>query len=103
MALLSPQERRTTSITTLQTYNTEKCVPPRMWNPLNDDGDALRLAVKCSLDIRFESHENGVSVEACGMWDDAPCGKFETFEKEGFEATRRSIVRAAAEIGRSMQ
>ena len=80
-------------------FNTEKCVPPALWNPLTDDGDALRLAVKCNLDIRFDSHENGVSVEVCGMWDYAPAGSLETFEKNGCAATRRAIVRAAAEIG----
>ena len=72
------------------------------WNPLTDDGDALRLAVKLNLDIRFDCHEQGVQVEAVGAWDDAPVGRIETFERDGMPATRRAIVRAAAEIGRTL-
>lgn len=64
------------------------------WNPLEDDGDALRLAVFLFRDIHFWYFENSVSVGnelrvACG---DDPCA-----------ATRRAIVRAAAEIGRNMK
>ena len=64
------------------------------WNPLTDDGDALRLAVQLFRDIHFWYFENSVSVGnelrvACG---DDPCA-----------ATRRAIVRAAAEIGRNMK
>jgi len=75
------------------------------WNPLTDDGDALRLAVKLVLDIEF-------------VWDDVPeetaiaCvrvtaigGEACVFEELGFDpsaATRRAIVRAAAEIGKAM-
>ena len=72
------------------------------WNPLTDDGDALRLAVKLGLDIRFDSHEQGVQVEVVGAWDYAPVGLTETFERDGMPATRRAIVRAAAEIGRTL-
>ena len=64
------------------------------WNPLTDDGDALRLAVQLFRDIHFWYFENSVSVGnelrvACG---DDPCA-----------AIRRAIVRAAAEIGRNMK
>ena len=56
------------------------------WNPLDDDGDALRLAVKLGIDIfpwRNKSQDQQtVGVEA---------------------AVRIAIVRAAAEIGRKMQ
>lgn len=65
-----------------------------VWNPLEDDGDALRLAVQLFRDIHFWYFENSVSVGnelrvACG---DDPCA-----------AIRRAIVRAAAEIGRNMK
>lgn len=65
-----------------------------VWNPLEDDGDALRLAVQLFRDIHFWYFENSVSVGnelrvSCG---DDPCA-----------ATRRAIVRAAAEIGRNMK
>ncbi|HGN6731989.1 TPA: hypothetical protein ACKSYC_005586 [Pseudomonas aeruginosa] len=65
------------------------------WNPLTDDGDALRLAVKL-----------GLLVDICR---DHTCVCSETVDpilqvqgKERWEATRRAIVRAAAEIGKSM-
>jgi len=72
------------------------------WNPLTDDGDALRLAVACNLSIRFDACSNGVEVNVGGEWDDAPPGAQEVYERrDGTNATRRAIVRAAAEIGRS--
>lgn len=65
-----------------------------MWNPLSDDGDALRLAVQLFRDIRFWYFENSVSVGnelrvACG---DDPCA-----------ATRRAIVYAAALVGEQLE
>ena len=69
-----------------------------LWNPLVDDGDALRLAVK--LRIKHERHINQPYVAA---WAPDIVGRFE--ESEGSDpcaATRRAIVRAAAEIGKTM-
>ena len=66
----------------------------RYWNPLTDDGDALRLAVK--LRIRVAN----MSPRACAF-----TGLQEFWEPEGDDAckaTRRAIVRAAAEIGKAM-
>lgn len=57
------------------------------WNPLTDDGDALRLAVK--LKLRW-THIIWVSPV------------FEPYIGDVDAATRRAIVRAAAEIGRNM-
>ena len=70
--------------------------------PLTDDGDALRLAVKLNLSIRYDCCDEGIEVRVEGEWDNAPSPVFETFESEGDIATRRAIVRAAAEIGRTM-
>jgi len=53
-----------------------------MWCPLTDDGDALRLAV----DLRL--------IKNSHQWLD---------EFAGHAATRRAIVRAAAEIGKGKQ
>ncbi|CRO63575.1 hypothetical protein ACVSNG_00095 [Pseudomonas aeruginosa] len=72
------------------------------WNPRDDDGDALRLAVRLNLDIRYESYDAGVAVIVGGAWDGAPEAVHEIFERDGPRATRRAIVRAAAEIGKSM-
>ena len=72
------------------------------WNPLTDDGDALRLAVK--LGIKLELHPAWVYARAV-------ITKYEYLQIEegwanGFNdpcaATRLAIVRAAAEIGRAM-
>ena len=66
------------------------------WNPLTDDGDALRLAVKLGLTLVIESDmvfcRNQRSDKA-----------FREQSNDPDAATRRAIVRAAAEIGRSMK
>ena len=70
------------------------------WNPLSDDGDALRLATKLRLCIEFPS--------------DKPYGPDRVFINNGYgivedviddpyAATRRAIVRAAAEIGKGIK
>ena len=77
------------------------------WNPLADDGDALRLAVK--LNIAFFPPENNegdfaVASIAEGVLSDDGDAWIQEWVKGGdkLAATRRAIVRAAAEIGRSM-
>ena len=64
------------------------------WNPLTDDGDALRLAVKLRIDFCIAPNE----ATACA-W----CGAVGEFMEEPLApyemaATRRAIVRAAAEM-----
>lgn len=68
-----------------------------MWAPLTDDGDALRLAVNLSFDVDIEY--DGCVIHAPDLE-----GWISEIAKEGdvLAATRRAIVRAAAEIGRSM-
>ena len=65
------------------------------WNPLDDDGDALRLAVR--LGICFGPTFDG--VRAVCFYGDGP-NITEPFGTDPYAATRRAIVRAAAEIGR---
>jgi hypothetical protein len=65
------------------------------WNPLTDDGDALRLAVKLRLVLFLEIPRIGI-----GPRMDGPEVYLDEGEDE-YAATRRAIVRAAAEIGRS--
>ena len=67
----------------------------RWWHPLTDDGDALRLAVKLhfsvkNTDIRTSvlGHDLIAVTEAHG---------------DPYAATRRAIVRAAAEIGKELE
>lgn len=82
-----------------------------LWNPLTDDNDALRLAVKLNLDV-MQDNEKGDSVEVIANDHPIPTAPNEDYigniwasEKRGndpYAATRRAIVRAAAEIGRNM-
>lgn len=73
------------------------------WNPLTDDGDALRLAVKLCMDIRFDSLPDGPVVKASVPWVgsefDADYYLIEWLGKDSAAATRRAIVRAAASLG----
>ena len=63
------------------------------WNPLTDDGDALRLAVKLNMGISIHDQH----CMAC-----AQLGVMQTVkDMPTDEATRRAIVRAAAEIGKN--
>lgn len=68
------------------------------WNPLTDDGDALRLAVKLRIEIIPDLQVNDVlTAFMVGSYG------YNTAEEIGTDplaATRRAIVRAAAEIGR---
>lgn len=67
------------------------------WNPLTDDGDALRLAVKLKLLIHVTDY-SAFARRADRAW--LGC---EARLHGGIEAaTRRAIVRAAAEIGKQL-
>ncbi|EMD8986177.1 hypothetical protein VW608_005849 [Pseudomonas aeruginosa] len=65
----------------------------KIWNPLTDDGDALRLAVKLRTSIFLASNNTACESVGDDYWFD-----------DGIDAAaaRRAIVRAAAEIGKSM-
>ena len=64
------------------------------WNPLADDGDALRLAVKLEIDIFFGANyviaRGSVQMPTVNNTNDPDA------------ATRRAIVRAAAALGEKM-
>lgn len=64
------------------------------WDPLGSDSDAFRLAlaVGISIDLGSEicAHAPGIVVYAIGV------------KNNPYSATRRAIVRAAAEIGKVM-
>jgi len=68
----------------------------KFWNPLTDDGDALRLAVKLTLGVVFNGEE------ACVWLFDIESIEPVTND-DPYAATRRAIVRAAAEIGKNME
>lgn len=66
------------------------------WNPLADDGDALRLAVKLLFEIEMTRcciavrHSTGIKI-------------IEAFNNDPCKATRRAIVLAAAEVGKQTE
>jgi hypothetical protein len=68
------------------------------WNPRDDDGDALRLAVY--LEFEIDITITGVAVRTrCGL----KVLVNKTEEPDLCAAARRAITRAAAEIGRQME
>jgi len=64
------------------------------WNPIADDADALRLAAKLGVDVCFGANY----VTARGSVQTLIVSNADSI----YAATRRAIVRAAAEIGRQM-
>ena len=68
--------------------------PRRRWNPLTDDGDALRLAVRLGLWVHIGKYHT--AIEGNHIEETARRG-------DSLAATRRAIVRAAAEIGKAMK
>lgn len=76
----------------------------RAWNPLADDGDALRLAVKLNMVIDTDFNGGACAGNADIDFSEPEYGYQEgKGKKEPYAATRRAIVRAAAEIGRRME
>ena len=78
-------------------YEPEICALSDAWNPLENDAQALRLAVKLGLDIRTDGP---YLIAVTPRYVDN-----ELYEERGddpYAATRRAIVRAASEIGRTM-
>jgi len=89
----------------------EHCnVRQRPWNPLSDDGDAQRLAVKLGItfmaypiyaeqkhSVIAKQYRNGDLLREAN-----PTQAIELYGDDPYAATRRAIVRSAAEIGRAM-
>jgi hypothetical protein len=72
-----------------------------LWNPLHNDGDALRLAVKLHLTIMLGTpggEDVQVSAEEVGA-DECVSFAMEPLAADPYAATRRAIVRAAAATG----
>jgi len=67
------------------------------WNPITDDADALRLAVK----LRIGIGDRETTITAFHRKDMSSGGLYVEEVGDPYAATRRAIVRAAAQIGRS--
>ena len=71
------------------------------WNPLEDDGDALRLAVKLRISLQFDFDridavaKDGEILETEYIYKNPKTDEYAT--------SRRAIVRAAAEIGKDLK
>ena len=76
------------------------------WNPLTDDGDALRLAVRLHISIDHNKpacQQRYVVAERCGcemMYEPVCAVEDVDDETDRDAATRRAIVRAAAEMAK---
>jgi len=69
-----------------------------VWLPLDDDGDALRLAVKLKMDVTI-----GQSVKVvCATNDYGASRVVLPLGDDACAAARKAIVTAAAEIGKRM-
>lgn len=90
----------------------------RPWNPLINDGDALRLVVKLKFNLAYKPIDNdiypkeksGITVwlrhpVVYGLPHTTKLSSFvyEQHNDDHYAATRRAIVRAAAEIGKQMK
>jgi hypothetical protein len=78
--------------------------PHKRWNPLTDDGDALRLAVKLDLDVCTDHNDEEWHVNVWAK-QKGVLGQSELRDEnvDPYAATRRAIVRAAAEIGKQKE
>ena len=77
-----------------------KLVP---WNPLDDDGDALRLAVKLLIEINHNHFQKTVDAYYSPDFSQHTSKLTEAYGNDPYAATRRAIVKAAAEIGRGIK
>ena len=69
------------------------------WNPLTNDGDALRLASKCNIGLSVDTTYVD-SIAADYVLGDVGVVTEEPVGGDKLSAIRRCITRAAAEIGR---
>lgn len=82
-------------------YRCEEEIGREEWNPLDDDGDAFRLAAYLRLEVIPGNHAgDGCSVNS--RRHEIPGVTVFRDSKDMAEQMRRAIVMAAAEIGKSM-
>ena len=72
------------------------------WNPLQDDGDALRLAVKLNLVVHPQEKCCYVYLSPESLLGFSGVSALEMNKGDPYAVTRRAIVHAAAEIGKAM-
>lgn len=72
----------------------------RLWDPLDDNGDALALAVNLRLvvDCDFEVGDRDLATHCCAFDGKTNYAAIEHHRHGPYAATRRAIVRAAAAL-----
>jgi hypothetical protein len=76
-------------------YKEEWLASDEAWNPLKHNSDAFMLSIKLNMDVAVNyGTTTAETVETPGV--------IEKHEGDPYAATRRAIVRAAAEIGKAM-
>ena len=74
------------------------------WNPLTHDGDALRLAIQLGMNVAISNTgQNTANTEVIVVVNDQWVSIVEYHGNCREAATKRAIVRAAAEVGRAMK
>lgn len=80
----------------------------RLWCPLDDDGQAMRLTNSLHLCVCHTlgglAGSPATVMTGLSLWDERAPFVFERYgtTEEAHAATRRAVVRAAAEIGKKM-
>ena len=71
--------------------------PPVRWNPLTDDGDAFRLAVKLGMNV-FQAAKSAYALPSDddGTYEEQV--RYIDAGNDPYAATRRAVVRAAAAL-----
>mgnify|MGYP001015550526 CR=1 FL=1 len=72
------------------------------WNPLENDADALRLAVKLNMQIVITGKSDSLDVGITDARSTESGWEKAIHIKCPYDATRRAIVRAAAAIGETL-
>lgn len=75
---------------------------PEEWNPLVNDGDALRLAATLGIDIEWRAADGQVAAYRHANANGYCFTALESSRENRAANVRRAIVRAAAEIGRRL-
>jgi hypothetical protein len=83
-----------------QWWNMDGTRTEKTFNPLNNDGDALRLAVKLQIQVTPGTYnKDEFSAFKAGGGE---AHEFRIYQQDEFASTRRAIVRAAAYIGETI-
>jgi hypothetical protein len=81
-----------------------------LWNPLEDDGDALRLALDLGIAVTpypiYENPKHSVIAKVMNLFvrdgSEKSNYRVEIYGSDKYAAARKAITRVAAEIGKSM-